>query len=127
VPPERVTPVTECKPAVCRRCGHALSGEDTEPLRHPVAEVTPIEPEVDEYRLHRLPYPQCYTVTCGVLPDGVPLAAFGASLHAVLSMLTGAYRLSKRQVAQLCSDLRGLTISIGRIAKLERITADALE
>src|SRR5205807_248260 len=31
------------------------------------------------------------------------------------------------QVAQLCSDLLGLTISLGMIAKLERITADVLE
>jgi transposase len=42
-------------------------------------------------------------------------------------VLTGAYRLSKRQVAQLCSDLLSLTISLGMIAKLERITADVLE
>jgi transposase len=61
------------------------------------------------------------------LPDGVPRTAFGPRLHAVLSVLTGAYRLSKRQVAQLCSDLLGLTISAGMIAKLERITAEVLE
>jgi transposase len=48
-------------------------------------------------------------------------------LHAALSVLTGAYRLSKRQVARLCSDLLGLTISLGMIAKLERITADVLK
>jgi transposase len=62
-----------------------------------------------------------------VLPDGVPRTAFGPRLHAVLSVLTGAYRLSKRQVAQLGSDLLGLTISIGMIAKLEWITAEVLE
>jgi transposase len=127
VPPERVASVTECKPTSCRRCGHALSGEDAEPLRHQVAELPPIEPEVREYRLHRLPCPHCRTVTCGGLPDGVPRTAFGPRLHAVLSVLTGAYRLSKRQVAQLCSDLLGLTISAGMIAKLERITAEVLE
>jgi transposase len=48
-------------------------------------------------------------------------------LCAVLGVLTGAYRLSKRQVAQLGSDLLGLTISLGMIAKLERITAAVLE
>ena len=42
-------------------------------------------------------------------------------------MLTGAYRLSKRQVVQLGSDLLGLTISVGMISKLERITAEVLE
>ncbi len=127
VPPERVASVTECKPTACRRCGHALSGEDSEPLRHQVAELPPIEPEVHEYRLHRLLCPHCKTTTRGALPDGVPRTAFGPRLHAVLSVLTGAYRLSKRQVAQLGSDLLGLTISIGMIAKLERITAEVLE
>src|SRR6516164_1903989 len=127
VPPERVASVTDCKPTECRRCGHALSGEDAEPRRHQMAELPPIEPEVHEYRLHRLCCPHCNTFTCGALPEGVPRTAFGPRLHAVLGVLTGAYRLSKRQVAQLCSDLLGLTISIGMIAKLERITADVLE
>jgi transposase len=127
VPPERVASVTDCKPTECRRCGHSLSGEDAEPRRHQVAELPPIEPEVHEYRLHRLCCPHCNTVTSGALPEGVPSTAFGPRLHAALSVLTGAYRLSKRQVAQLCSDLLGLTISIGMIAKLERITAEVLE
>lgn len=48
-------------------------------------------------------------------------------MHAALGVLSGAYRLSKRQVMQLCSDLLGLRISLGMIAKLERITADVLE
>jgi transposase len=127
VPPERVASVTDCKPTECRRCGHSLNGEDADPRRHQVAELPPIEPEVHEYRLHRLCCPHCNTVTSGSLPEGVPGTAFGPRLHAALGVLTGAYRLSKRQAAQLCSDLLGLTISIGMIAKLERITADVLE
>ena len=127
VPPERVASVADCKPAECRRCGHPLSGEDAEPRRHQVAELPPIEPEVHEYRLHRLCCPHCQTVSCGALPDGVPRLSFGPRLHAALGLLTGAYRLSKRQVAQLCSDLLGLTISLGMIAKLERVTAEVLE
>jgi transposase len=127
VPPERVASVTDCKPAECRRCRHPLSGVDTVPRRHQVAELPPIEPEVHEYRLHRLCCPHCKTVTCGALPDGVPRTSFGPRLHAALSILTGAYRLSKRQVVQLGSDLLGLTISVGMISKLERITPEVLE
>jgi transposase len=127
VPPDRVASVSDCKPSECRRCGHALSGEDSEPRRHQVAELPPIEPEVHEYRLHRLCCPHCHTVTSGTLPDGVPCTSFGPRLHAALSVLTGAYRLSKRQVVQLGSDLLGLTISVGMISKLERITAEVLE
>jgi transposase len=127
VPPERVASVTDCKPTQCRRCRHPLTGVDAEPRRHQVAELPPIEPEVHEYRLHRLYCPHCKTVTCGALPDGVPRTSFGPRLHAALSVLTGAYRLSKRQVAQLGSDLLGLTISLGMIVKLERITSEVLE
>lgn len=77
VPPDRVASVTDCKPSECRRCGHPLSGEDAEPRRHQVAELPPIEPEVHEYRLHRLACPYCKTVTSGILPDGVPQTSFG--------------------------------------------------
>ena len=124
---ERVASVADCKPTACRRCGHRLNGEDAEPRRHQVAELPPIEPVVHEYRLHRRCCPRCKAATSGVLPDGVPRTSFGPRPHAALSVLCGAYRLSKRQVAQLGSDLLGLTISIGMIAILERITADVLE
>lgn len=59
-------------------------------------------------------------------PEGVPSTVFGPRLRAVLNALSGAYRQSKRQISQLCYDLLDLTISIGMIAKLERITADVL-
>jgi transposase len=43
-----------------------------------------------------------------------------------LATLAGAYRLSKRQIQQLASDLFGLSISTGMISKLERNSALAL-
>src|SRR5262245_46383652 len=52
--PERVRRVIECRPAHCRWCGHDLHGDDPDPLRHQVAEVPPVQPTVDAYRLHRL-------------------------------------------------------------------------
>src|SRR5438093_13310315 len=32
VPPEKLHSSTDCKPTSCRRCGHALHGEDPTPL-----------------------------------------------------------------------------------------------
>jgi len=61
------------------------------------------------------------------LPHGVPHGGFGPYLQAVLAMLAGAYRLSKRQIQQVSSDLFGLSISTGMISKLERQSAAALE
>ena len=127
VPPEKVRSITECRPSDCRRCGHALRGDDPTPLIHQVAELPKIEPLVDEYRLHRLACPRCGITTCANLPAGVPTGAFGPYLQAVLSMLAGGYRLSKRQVQQMADDLFGLSIATGMVSKLERQSATVLE
>jgi transposase len=68
VPPERVHETILCKPATCRRCGQALSGDDPQARIHQVAELPKIEPIVTEYRLHRLVCPDCGETTCGALP-----------------------------------------------------------
>jgi len=127
VPPEKIHETFTCKPTRCRRCGHGLSGDDHAPLIHQVAELPPIEPIIDEYRLHRLICPGCGETTCGTLPLGVPRGGFGPNLQAVLTLFAGAYRLSKRQIQQLSADLFGVAISTGMISKLERQSAATLE
>ena len=127
VPLEQLRQVIECQPPRCRWCGDDLRGDDPEPIRHQVAEVPPIRPVVDEYRLHRLRCPRCGTSTCAALPPGVPAGAFGPRLRAILSVLAGAYRPGKRPIRQLADDLLGLSISTGMIARLERQAAAELE
>jgi transposase len=127
VPPDQLRQAIECKPQECRWCGHELHGDDPEPIRHQVAEVPPIHPVVDEYRLHRLRCPRCRTSTCATLPPGVPTGAFGPRLRAILSVLAGAYRLGKRPIRRLSFDLLGLSISTGMISRLERQAADVLD
>jgi transposase len=127
VPPEKIRETIDCKPIACRRCGFDLSGDDPEPLVHQVAELPKIEPIVDEYRLHRLICSGCGETTCGTLPPGISTGCFGPYLQAVLAVLAGAYRLSKRQIQQLVSDLFTLSISTGMISKLERQSAIVLE
>src|SRR5262249_39406652 len=115
------------QPAACRRCGSALHGDDPEPVRHQVMELPPVRPTVTEYRLHRLTCAACGTSTCADLPDGTPRGQYGPRLQAVLALLTGAYRLSKRQVEQLCADLFGVPVSAAQVCALERQTTRALD
>jgi transposase len=117
---ELLTGSVEIKPHCRIGCGHALGGQDPEPIRQQVAELPEIRPEVLESRLHRLTCPGCGAATRAKLPADVPRGAFGPRLQARAGLLSGAYRLSKRQVQRLFADLLGLPISTGMIAKLQR-------
>jgi transposase len=126
MPPEQVKQVIPLKPPACRKCGLDLHGDDPQPRQHQVAEIPPFQPEVTEYRLHRLTCTGCGTRTCASLPPGVPTGAFGPRLQAVLTVLAGGYRLGKRPIRRLARDLFGLSISTGMVAKLEQSTSAAL-
>jgi transposase len=127
VPPEQVRETFEVRPSHCKGCGSALQGDDPGPMRHQVAEIPPVRPDVDEYRLHRLACSCCGTVTRAVLPAGVTAGPFGPRLRAILAMFAGSYRLAKRPIQRLASDLFGLDVSLGMISKLERRVAEVLE
>ncbi len=125
VPPEQLRQSIPCKPTACRRCGRPLSGSDPNPLRHQVAELPVVVPDVVEYQLHRLTCPCCHTSTCGRLPDEVK-GHFGPRLEATLALLAGQYRQGLRPVVSLAADLWGLDISTGMVSKLRGRTAEAL-
>src|SRR5215467_6849120 len=115
------------KPSRCRRCGHALRGDDPQPLRHQVLELPKVRPEVTEYHLHRLRCPACGLSTCASLPAGVPKGGQGPRLQAVLALMAGAYRMSKRMVQTFCADVLGAPICAGQVCASEAQTATATD
>jgi transposase len=125
VPSDQVGQTIPCIPDACRRCGRPLTGNDLNPLRHQVAELPVVVPEVVEYQLHRLTCPCCHTSTAGTLPPEVK-GNFGPRLEATLALLAGKYRLGLRPVAALAADLWSLDISTGMVSKLRQRTAEAL-
>ena len=127
VPPEQCKEVVPCIPETCNDCGAHLSGTDPEPERHQVVDLPPIVPEVTEYQRHELECDQCGAKTKAALPEGVPRGMFGPRLAALLSLLTGAFRLSKRQIQRLCQCLLGVSISTGQICRLEDKTRKILD
>ena len=126
MPVEQVNEVVSCLPTHCRRCGQQVQGVDPEPLRHQVVEVPPITPHVTEYQLHRLQCPRCGIATCGQLPRGVPRSGYGPRLASIVALCSGAYRLSKRQIASFCQDVLGIALTVGAICKLEQGVKQAL-
>src|SRR5262249_8443758 len=107
-------------------CGATLRGDDPDPLRHQVAEIPPVRPDVDEYRLHKLTCSCCGTAARAELPAGVPTGPFGPRLRAILTMFAGSYRLAKRPIQHLASARFELNIALGMIPKLERRAAEIL-
>ena len=118
--------VHEVIPPACATCGGSLSGQDSHPHRHQVIELPPVKPEVVEYRLHGLRCPCCDTVTRAPLPSGVSALGYGERLTAMVALLSGAYRLSYRQVCAVMDDLFGVRLSRGGVGRLRQDISEAV-
>src|SRR6266851_4505977 len=64
--------------------------------------------------------PECRKRTRADLPPGVPRRPFGARLTAVTALLSGRYRLSRREVRQLLQDLWAVRMSLGAVVRQEQ-------
>ena len=128
VPPEQLRQVVECKPPHCRGCGHDLHGDDPEPLRHQVAEVPPVRPVVDEYRLHRLTCPRCGTThLCGPCRRACPPGRSAPGCGPSSASWPGPIASASGPSGNWCSTCWACRSPLGMIARLERQGAAELE
>ena len=126
LPADKVNRTLDCFPSQCRRCEAPLPRRaEDDPLRHQVVEVASIAPDVTEYRLHRVTC-GCGKTTCGTLPGGVPLGMCGPRLTAFIGLLTGIYKMSRREASRLLSDVLGVKISLGALSQSEDTVSDAV-
>jgi transposase len=134
VPPERVDHVADHRPPTCAHCQAPLplaalgdhGGDGDDFVAHQVTEVPPLRAVVTEHRLHRVWCPACGQATRAPLPPDVPAGAFGPRLQATVATLSGAYRLSRRQVADLCGTVLDAPLAASSVDGLCRATAEAL-
>jgi transposase len=118
VPPERVDRAVAHRPDECAGCGDGLprdGGEISE--RHQIWELPEIQAEVTEHQCWAVRCANCDHVTVAGLPADVPRGCFGPRLMAVLAVLCGRFRLSRREVAVISESLFNIPISIGSVAK----------
>jgi len=127
LPTDQVDEVVDCFPARCGGCRRPLPRRrDPAPRRHQVTEVPPVRPHTTEYRRHAVAC-RCGHTTSGELPKGVSVTAFGPRLAALMALLTGAYRLSRRMAIAVLRDLVGVEVSLGAVSNNERRVSEALE
>lgn len=115
-------------PTVCPHCQAALPTDAAgpDPVRHQVSELPPVPVRVVEHQLHRVRCLQCGQSTRATLPPAVPTGAFGPRLAATVAVLAGRYRLSRREVTDVCETLFGVPIAVGSVDTLCQDVAAAL-
>lgn len=126
LPIEDVDEVITLKPESCGQCGEPLVGEESTPRRHQVTEIPPVKPETTEYQLHTLVCACCGERTSATLPPDVPVRAFGPRVQGIAAVLSGKYRMSRRDIEALLTDFFGVSIALGTVSNLEQATSEAL-
>ncbi len=128
VPREKVTRFVEVPaPKGCATCdGVLLQVEAAVGRVHQVVELPTLVPDVTQYDLKSGYCACCDTWTTAPLPEGVPLGNFGPRLTAFIALATGKYRLAKRPVRELLSDVLGIQVALGSISNMEQAVSASI-
>jgi transposase len=130
LPVEQVDEVMTVVPDRCRHCEQpfleAATGRCGRVWRHQVVELLPLAVQLTEYQMAVRRRPGCVQRTRADLPAGIPRRPFGSRLTAVVALLSGRYRLSRREVRQLLQDLWAVRVSLGAVLHQERAQSAAL-
>jgi transposase len=130
LPVEQVEEVVTAVPEMCRHCGQPfpeiIRSRWARAWRHQVMELLPLAVRVTEYQMVARRCSSCGNRTRADLPVGVPRRSFGARLTAVVALLSGRYRLSRREVRQLLQDLWQVRVSLGAVVRQEQAQGAAL-
>src|SRR3954466_12699053 len=130
LPVEQVDEIVPVAPERCRHCEQPFPattpGRRGRVWRHQVVELLPLAVRVTEYQMTVRRCPACGKRTRADLPVGVPRRPFGTRLTAVIALLSGRYRLSRREVRQLLRDLWQVRVSLGAEVRQEQAQSAAL-
>jgi transposase len=128
---EQVDEVVVVVPEDCRHCGQPFpeiaARRRGRVWRHQVVDLLPLAVRVTEYQMIARRCEACGKRTRADLPPGVARRPFGARLTAVVALLSGRYRLSRREVRQLLHDLWAVRVSLGAVVRQEQVQSAALQ
>lgn len=127
--PERVDHVVAHYPTRCHDCGGKLSRDAAtgEPRRHQVTELPVVRAVITEHRLYKSICPCCRATNRAELPAGVPTGAFGPRFTALVALMVGRFRLSRRECSQFIAATTDTTVAPSTVVKLCERASDALE
>ncbi len=116
VPPEKVDEVVDQDPETCANCGTPLEmAPRIDADIRQIVEAPEFKAFVREFRLWKKRCPKCGEFTRGKMPPGSPRGALGPRIQATAAMLSGRFRLSRREVKALMGLLAGVEMSLGSV------------
>jgi transposase len=126
-PPEKVV-VVDHVPERCT-CGETLRPEDEvdAPSLRQIWELPEVQAIVTQHQLHRRRCGKCKRVNTAEPPPDVPTGAFGPNFQANIALLTGRYRLSRREAQAYSQEVWDVPISQRSIQRIEHDMALGLE
>jgi transposase len=125
-PESEVDEIIDVRPERCEQCGVLLLGDDNNPERHQVTELSRITPLVREYRRHCLGCVVCGGSTQAPWPATMPSGSFGPRVQATVGYLTGRLGMSQREVQDLLATVCHTEVSVGSVGALEQAVSAAL-
>lgn len=133
VAPERLSATFEHLPGCCG-CGWTFDGSERrvgDAVIHQQWELPPVvEPLIVEHHRVWLRCPGCEAKVLGEMPLAA-LSGYGPRLEAHIAMFAGVYRLSRRQIVDVVTNVFGVPISLGAVDKvimrMSRVLADPWE
>ena len=126
-PPDQVNHFVDCSLESCPLCGSKELSELDKTLSLQQVDLPEVKPIVTQYNCKQHRCESCGTPSFARLPEGVPDSAFGIRLMALITALTGALHLSKRDAIWLVKNLYDIDISEGSIINVEERVASALK
>jgi transposase len=129
LPVDQVDDIVAVVPEGCRHCGQPFRA--TTPhgrarvWRHQVVDLLPLAVRVTEYQMAVRCSPACRKRTRADLPAVVSRRPFGPRLTAVVALLSGRYRLSRREVQHLLQELWTVRVSLGAVVRQEHAQSAA--
>jgi len=127
VPPDQVGEIVDMDPETCANCGAQLEAAprlDAD-IRQ-ILETPEFQAFVREFRLWKKRCPKCGGFTRGKMPVGSPKGAFGPRIQAMVAMLSGRFRLSRREAQALMRLLVGVEMSLGSVQACCEAASEAM-
>jgi transposase len=127
VPTEQAAQVISCLPPnECEHCTTPLIPKN-KITRHQIYEIPLPRYDIIEYQIRHAFCSCCKKTYRGKLLSSIGKRGFGTWVHAVTSLLTSKFRLSKRQALALLKDFYDIPICVGTVSNIEHRVSNTIE